>query len=535
MKRLLSLLVLTAILFTWGAFPAAALRNPGLGNPPDGAPTVLVAVDPVKADPNYPYIKKLIMLEADEPLDSRLLPAGYFYLDTEGNTQGVEILWDVSAPELAEPGLHEVVGVPDPAKLAARGLVLADGFAGTVTWPIWRSGGDEPLAASLITACPIERPLLPIGGDPAALEFDFTNWNFSVGRDGFLKPDLDWAWSWDYSAVDTTKPGRYTITGRLLAPDRIALPNDNTVTLTVYVMPDDGIALTAPISTSPDGWLELQWLYPADAVTEPVLEQQLADGSWTACSPDWYAYRASGKYLEAALRLQLLRLPTETPLTLRLRYRDNGTERLSDPISLTVPANIADLLHTDRFRLPDELGFGGDRDGGDSGGTPLPDLEQTLPWPTAPVNPLAAPGLFTLLVLRKEIVTDNYTAISGLRLRRLLDDGETVLFEKSGVAVELPTDRLTALRMGYYDMLKVTIRRPTDDTVQLAVTVNSQAVTDLSGTVIRLPWDTVPETELVCRDPGGKHIADAVYEPASATVCFTVNAPGTFVIEEADA
>lgn len=534
MKRALILLALIAALISLGTVSVQALMRPGLGGSTGGTPITLVTVDSGKNDPSYPHIKKLILLEEEEALDVCQLPAGLFYLDADNNTHGVEILWDLTSPTLAEPGLHTVTGVPDPAKLAARNLALADGFDGTVTWPVWRQGGDEPLTVSLAETNPVERPLIALGGDPAALEINPFRWNFSVGSDGFTKPDLTWQWSWDFSGVDTSTSGRYTAIGRLTQPDWISLPDDNTVSFPVYVMPADRIELTAPLSTSAQGWLEFQWLYPAEQVSAVVLEQKTEAGDWIPCDPSWYTYRTPTQYLAATLRLQLLALPTDVPLTLRLRYQDDTVERLTEPITITLPENIDELLPQANGRIPDELILGGDRDGSDSSGSKLPDIEQFLPLPTLSPNPFAAPNLLTLLMLRKEIVTDTYTAISGLRLRRLLEQGKTVLFEKEGVAAELPSACLAALRLGYYDMLKVTIRRPAEDRIQLAVTGNDRTVETLTGTVVRLPWDSKPDTALVCRDINGITVSDAVWEPESQTLRFTIDTPGTYLLAAAE-
>lgn len=129
-----------------------------------------------------------------------------------------------------------------------------------------------------------------------------------------------------------------------------------------------------------------------------------------------------------------------------------------------------------------------------------------------------------------ETVTDTYTAITGLRLMQLTELDTTVLFEKQGVSVEIPSGLLQELNLGDMVLLEITITRPQDNAVEISLSAAGTPVTDLTGTVVRLPWEKDHDTALSCRDLAGTHIANVVFEKDSGTVLFEISAPGTYVL-----
>ena len=345
-------------------------------------------------------------------------------------------------------------------------------------------------------------------------------YSFNLGNDSVLY------WVWDTSAIDVTKLGKYTITAQLQYPDWISVSDElKTYTADIYVLPTDRIEIFAPTAISLNGVMDIHWLYDSDNIAEPVLEQKKEDGTWEACEESWYSYAASVSVRDY-LMLNLFQMTKDTPLTLRLRYQDvvNGepTERTTEAISITIPSDIMERLTAGNASIPITV-IEGDRDGSDSAGTPLPD--QVQPAPSRKKKKKA-----TKVVT--EIVTNTYTAISGLRLDALTAADDKVLFSKEKISAEIPSKLLDDLKVKNQELLEVVLLRPSETSFLIAVYANHKLVENISGTTVFLPWDKKNGTSMRCVDMLGNFISNAVYDEKSRTLRLTVSTPNTYFLQE---
>ncbi len=535
MKRFLSgLAVLLLLAGLCGTAAHALMLSPG------GSGTEIIVLSGVMANLD----KDIIILEETEELTAAHFPMGnlFGYLDSEGRGQIVPVEWKLDAEELAEPGLHEVVCTP----VLSEAVTLAEGYDGVTTWPVFRKGGDAVLIVESVTLpkVSITEVLVPENSD-CAEEVSLTTavkncrirscWLLDVRK------DPEFYWEWDLSAVDTSVPGGYPVMAKLHSPEWVSFPAEfRQYEQMVYVLPEDRIEIYAGVQLASDGELTIHWLYDSVNVAEAVLEREAAEDVWEACPAEWYTYYLRNEQRDAYLILKLGALPAETPLTLRLRYTEvsdgETTERTTAPVRMEVPENWQDLIqdigHTPLISVLD-----GDRDGGDSGGAVLPDIEQPapLPAPSDPIQKLQA-DIRQYLRLMTEVVTDTSTTVFGLRVNLQASREKTVLFEKQGIAAEIPSECLLGLSLSAEDRLKVTILAPekSSDTVQFSVMVNDSPVEELPGTVIRMPWKTAPagDGELICQDANEKEVSSAVYDRDSGIVRFSVPGPGVYRLSE---
>ncbi len=475
------------------------------------------------SDPNWPYWKEVVILEEDETLTADMLPSHMIY-DCEDGGYAIRISWDLNDTVLTDSGLHYVTGTP----ILPDDTVLADGFDGIATWPVFRMGDSVTLT---VTPEPpkITDILISQNGDPASeICFNTPNHQYRVGNDGYIDISSDIKWQWDFSEVNTSTLGSYTITGTPVVPEWLSLSNNTSVSYTVYVLPTDRIEIYGDTGLVGNR-LEIYWIYSSTSVTNAILEVKANNNQWVSCDKSWYEFHNS--YSPAKLTLYPLNIPTGVEYTLRLRYTDvinsEEVERFTEPIILTVPANIKELIKNNFSIFMTQLG-NGDRDGGDSNGSELPDYTQPAPQPEENTSPTPSNGSVSNPV--NEVVTDTYSAISGLRLSHLIDSCDTVLFEKHGISVEIPSELLKALNLGDNELFEITILNPQKTAVQIEVTANGTPVENLSGTIVYLPWDAAEGTDLQCYDIHGSIIATPVYDRSSKTVSFEINSTGTYFI-----
>ncbi len=532
MKRFITFLLLFSIICMQFSVTAGALVFPGINdNEPSDAPVVLCDSSTSANDVFYPYVKSLIVLEENEALTADILP-NMSYIDTEGKEHSLTIDWNITDDALLSQGLHTVYGTP----ILGENYSLAEGFDGTVTWPLFRKGGD-----AIFTAVPIQNQLVgdPLiaesSTDPASeISISTKNRRCAVGEDGYILSGADWIWSWDYSQINTAITGKTTVTGRLTSlPSHITVPEKyKTVTHTVYVMPTDRIEIYAPVETMRSGQLVFEWLYDSANVTNTVLEQLDANDQWTKCDSSWYSYKTPTSFSSAKLYLELLTIPSNASYTFRLSYTDivdsESVQRFSESVSITIPENIAEMISNSNGTVPDDLNIGGDRDGGDSGGNKLPDYVQPAPMPESNTNTAPSDSYVSQPV--NEVITDTYSAISGLRLAELINAGDTVLFEKQGVSMEIPSELLKSLNIGYNELFEITILNPQKNTVQIEIIAAGTPVEDINGTIVYLPWNSSEGTDLECHDINGDFVTKPVYDTASKTARFDIHSPGTYFI-----
>lgn len=535
MKRFITFLLLFSIICMQFSITAGALVFPGIGGDtaPD-EPVVLCAVKMDTSDIYYPHVKNVIILDEDEALSADALPYMTF-IDINGKEHIFPVDWNVTEESLLSPGIHTVYGTP----ILCENYFLAEGFDGIVTWPIFRKGGEAVISATPIQAHLVSDPLIEVNSTDLSGEISISTKNrrYAVGEDGYILSGTDWIWSWDYSEIDTSTTGKTTVTGTLTAlPPHITIADEyKTVTHSVYVMPTDRIEIYAPTETMRSGQLVFEWIYDSANVSNAVLEQLDSNSQWTSCDISWYSYKAPAGFSSAKLYLELFTIPSNSSYTFRLSYTDivNGesVQRFTEPVSITIPENIAEQISKANGAIPEDLDIGGDRDGGDSSGSNFPDYVQPAPKPESNTN--TAPNDTTVSQPVSEVITDTYSAISGTRLAQLIDTNDKVLFEKQGVSVEIPSEILKSLNIGDNELFEITILNPQKNTVQIVIIAAGTTVENIKGTTVYLPWNSSDGTDLQCHDINGDFVTKPIYDTLTKTAHFDVNSTGTYFITSA--
>lgn len=480
--------------------------------------------------------------------------------------------WDVSALDLSSPGLQAVPGT----LLPEEGYAFAEGISSAVSWPVYVEG--DGAAAVQLSQIIYEQPhsfVAALNAGPDALDLNLQTVYCLTENFGEY---FSCALRWDVSAVDFAAAGVYTAVGTPDVPEAFLMPDGFTgVKVSIGVVRPDGIDLSAITDAGSGGFLVCEWIYKPEDRAGVSLEYSVNGGPW---APDpgnsnggWrygYYYRQYGN----RLNLDLSALEPLADYAFRLVY---DGDRYSNELHVRID---------DENGVQTELqeGLSGDRDGGDLSGVELPDIEQPLPpvdsvSPSRPddapnegssgasassgvsssaASPSAAlpsgvapsgnaassssaqseasgrqPQQSAASFSAAELVTGSSTTLSGARLRALLSEsGNTVLFEKQGIAVEVPSDFLLGLGLEDYQLLKVVVEQPADGLFRLALFVDGAPLEELPGLTVRIPWKNSTEY-LTCTDLDGVQISDAVYEAESGTVCCTVSAAGTYRITSA--
>ena len=130
-----------------------------------------------------------------------------------------------------------------------------------------------------------------------------------------------------------------------------------------------------------------------------------------------------------------------------------------------------------------------------------------------------------------EAYSPTQTVISGLRLKDLCKEEESVVFGSGDVTVSIPSKLLLALNLSDADTLTVRLTQPESNQIVLAVEVSGKPVTQLSGTVLRLRYMPQSEhTEITIQNEAGEQITDVSYD--GELLRFAADAAGTYTITE---
>ena len=132
-------------------------------------------------------------------------------------------------------------------------------------------------------------------------------------------------------------------------------------------------------------------------------------------------------------------------------------------------------------------------------------------------------------------VTESYsptqTVISGLRLKDLCKEEESVVFGSGDVTVSIPSKLLLALNLSDTDTLTVRLTQLESNQIVLAVEVSGKPVTQLSGTVLRLRYMPQSEhTDITIQNDAGEQITDVSYD--GELLRFAADTAGTYTITE---
>lgn len=133
------------------------------------------------------------------------------------------------------------------------------------------------------------------------------------------------------------------------------------------------------------------------------------------------------------------------------------------------------------------------------------------------------------------VVTESYsqaqTVISGLRLKDLCKEEESVVFGSGDVTVSIPNKLLLALDLSDTDTLTIRLPQPESNQIVLAVEVSGKPVTQLSGTVLRLRFMPKSEhTDITIQNDAGEQITDVSYD--GELLRFAADTAGIYTITE---
>lgn len=130
-----------------------------------------------------------------------------------------------------------------------------------------------------------------------------------------------------------------------------------------------------------------------------------------------------------------------------------------------------------------------------------------------------------------EFYSPTQTVISGLRLKDLCKEEESVVFGSGDLTVSIPSKLLLALSLSDTDTLSVKLTQPQDNQIVLAVEVSGKSLTKLTGTVLRLHYTRQSEnTQITVQNEAGEPITDSSYD--SGLLRFPADAAGTYTILE---
>ena len=130
-----------------------------------------------------------------------------------------------------------------------------------------------------------------------------------------------------------------------------------------------------------------------------------------------------------------------------------------------------------------------------------------------------------------ESYSPEQTVISGLRLRDLCQDESSVVFGSGGLTVSIPSKLLLALNLSDTDPLSVRLAHLKNNQIMLSVDAAGKAVTELSGTILRLRYNLQPEnTEITILNEVGEQITDATFD--GEVLRFSANTAGIYSILE---
>ena len=465
------------------------------------------------------------------------------------------VIWDTAALNTAEAGKTAVIGRLSPEK----GYALGPDTDGQVTHPMVITAPGMPKEAlESVELDGASFSLTAMGGETMEPDLTCTGAVCYAGGGTYFPCSVDW----DLTPVDHAVPGVYPITGTPRLPEGFSLPEGSAgLTAEVGVVSPDYVDLSAPcINPQDNAYVFFSWLHQPQDRRSMVLQYSTDGSSWQDTPVDEYGVDQYGTILwnGLGLTLNLTKLEPGRPYHFRILYD-------GDQVS-----NTAELCVTDTEFTVTVGGKGGDRDGGDQPAEPLPDYQQPAPeteapslpvlpstppvTPSRPETPPAVPVLPPSPWVPEpaphenfppeewsppeeeesadrllEINTQDATSISQTRLQQLAGASDTVLFEKHGVAVELSSAFLSALKLFADELLTVEIRLPEPSAFTLDLRVGNDSLETLPDTLVRLPWDG-PEAALYCCHPDGTVLSKAHYHPQSETVSCTVSAPGTYRI-----
>lgn len=273
-------------------------------------------------------------------------------------TYACPVVWQPQAVDWSTPGRKSV-----PGKLMPQnGYALADTFDGSVSYPVFvegELGTPEMLTGSELIVG--ETLLLPVGSDVSQLDLSLVNFYFYTNVFGeCLVPAV----TWDTSAIDTSKPGTYIVSGTVRLPKGFVLPPGfKGFSFSVGVVRPDCIDLSAVMKFRQEGVLVCEWLYALPDKSKVRLDYAIGDGAWKRAPQVEY-----GRWLYGYLNWG------GTSLTIDLKKLELFTDYWFRLVENGMPSSAIHIRLEDNNFVFAEPGSGGDQ-----GGTPLPPVLQPTP------------------------------------------------------------------------------------------------------------------------------------------------------------
>lgn len=391
---------------------------------------------------------------------------------------------------------------------------------------------------------------------------------------------------WDFSAIDTTTVGLYTITGTLIPPEgtrfaeNLVIP---TISLSVSVQaqnkPDINCLLVGrgsilfPWVTPPGDLNKVQvWLSENGGVWQPL--STTADVSpstltlFTDALTEGNTYRLQVDYDGG--RTGILTFTYADDIVIegyREGDRDGGDIGGTDPGEIIQPAPQVPIHPPAQPPLEDEDDEDDDNKDDDTDSPspekpsdPSPQLppENTqptmppsdnqdntaidtlfpsvsLPSATRPKGPVRLPMTKATYAetapQHTETFTDTLDMLSGTRFLMMLQtqNGKAV-FSKDGITVTIPEAALPAT-IQPDDQIQVLIKKLANDGVTFLFTINDEAINELAGTTITLPCHAISQDDtLYLADTDHNHAPLAYYDDATHTATFEIDHPGTYYL-----
>lgn len=407
-------------------------------------------------------------------------------------------------------------------------FVYADGMA------------PEPLAS--VTSANFPPFLIAQGSDPAMLEASATALMLpaeTVFSETLMLPII-----WDFSSVDLTCPGQYRATALMHMPSGFSLPDGfSPPEAMVAVLNSEFIDLSGAFLT-PRNTILCQWFYTIKDPENIQVEFALGDAPWEILSeyaPFWGGYQFKyGVFSGNELEIFTGSLPLDADCHFRLTYGGRTSNVLTTRYSADGGVFVSNV--------------GGDRDGGDRTDQPLPDITQPAPLPVSFPSPSPEPSVApqpTQMPVRTpeatpaptmpeaipsptviERITQTTTVVSGARLSEMLAaNPDTVLFEKRGISVELPSSFLSGLNLADRETLTVRIER-NGYGFSLDILQGETALSSLPATRVSVPAAMLPSGEgtMLCAAADGGSICAVAYDESLKIASFFIQNTGSFTL-----
>lgn len=137
-----------------------------------------------------------------------------------------------------------------------------------------------------------------------------------------------------------------------------------------------------------------------------------------------------------------------------------------------------------------------------------------------------------------EQVTDTSTTITGARLRMLVEaNPDSVLFEKKGITVEIPSAYLSALDLADHALFEVSIQKTDDYSFTLSIRIDGSEAGTLSESTVTMPFpfpdkDEAKQLSLIHVGTGSK--SQIQYLARQNRASAKIYATGTYTLQQED-